>query len=64
MPFSLSFSEDFFCDGEPDTIRASSRPTSAYQAILSLMAAFGSRLVLSLRAKVLTGCDDPWPLIL
>jgi len=36
MPYSLSFSDDFFCDGDPDEVRPAPRPTSVYQAILSM----------------------------
>ena len=36
MPYPLSFADDFFCDGEPGQTRPSKRPTSVYQAILSL----------------------------
>lgn len=37
MPFSLSFSDDFFFSPEPpENVEPSSRPTSVYQALLSL----------------------------
>ena len=36
MPYALSFSEDFFCDGDPEEVRPSHWPTSVYQAILSI----------------------------
>ena len=36
MPYALSFSEDFFCDGDPEEVRPSHWPTSVYQAILSM----------------------------
>ena len=36
MPYSLSFSEDFFIDGDSEEVQPSNRPTSVYQAILSM----------------------------
>lgn len=36
MPYSLSFSPDFILDNDPDELTASDRPTSVYQAILSM----------------------------
>lgn len=36
MPYALSFTEEFFCEGDPDAVEASDRPTSVYQAIRSL----------------------------
>ncbi|MCH7686339.1 MAG: hypothetical protein IH899_06620, partial [Planctomycetes bacterium] len=36
MPYALSFSEDFFLDGDPEEVRPSNWPTSVYQAILSM----------------------------
>ena len=36
MPYALSFSEDFFCNGNPEEVRPSDWPTSVYQAILSM----------------------------
>ena len=39
MPYALSFSEDFFCDGDPETVLPSNRPTSVYQAVLSMSTA-------------------------
>ena len=36
MPYSLSFSEDFFIDGDPEEVRPSDWPTSVYKAILSM----------------------------
>jgi hypothetical protein len=39
MPYALSFTEDFFCDGNPETVLPSSRPTSVYQAVLSMSTA-------------------------
>jgi len=36
MSYSLSFSEAFYCDGDFENITPSERPTSVYQAILSI----------------------------
>ena len=36
FPLSSSFSEKFLHDADPDTIRPAGRPTSVYQAIVSL----------------------------
>jgi hypothetical protein len=36
MAYSLSFSPEFFCDGDSDGTEPSDRPTSVYQAILSM----------------------------
>jgi len=36
MAYALCFSEDFYYDDELDRIRPSIRPTSVYQAIISL----------------------------
>ena len=36
MAYSLSFSPEFFCEGDPDAIPTSDRPTSVYQAIVSM----------------------------
>jgi len=36
MAYSLSFSEAFYADDELDSITPSERPTSVYQAILSI----------------------------
>ena len=36
MPYALSFSEEFFCDSDPEEVRPSNWPTSVYQAILSM----------------------------
>ena len=36
MPYALSFSPDFFCDGDPDAMHPNGRPTTVYQAILSM----------------------------
>lgn len=36
MSYSLSFSEDFFVGDDPERIEPSVRPTTVYQAILSL----------------------------
>ncbi|MEX1096291.1 MAG: hypothetical protein WED34_09595 [Planctomycetales bacterium] len=36
MPFSLSFSEEFFVDGDIDAVAPSDRPSSVMQAILSM----------------------------
>jgi hypothetical protein len=44
MAYSLSFSEKFFLEGDPDAIQPASRPTSVYQAILSLKADQWERL--------------------
>ncbi len=38
MTYSLSFSSEFFCNGDPDAMHPSRRPTSVYQAILSMRA--------------------------
>jgi hypothetical protein len=38
MAYSLSFSPEFFCVGDRDSIRPSGRPTSVYQAIVSMRA--------------------------
>ena len=36
VSYALSFSEQFFCDDEPEKIAASDLPTSVYQAIVSI----------------------------
>ena len=36
MPYALSFSEDFFIDGDPESTQPGDFPTSVYQAILSM----------------------------
>jgi len=36
MLYALSFAEEFFCDGDPDTVQPARRPSSVYQAIVSL----------------------------
>jgi len=36
MPCSLSFADEFFVDGDIDAIEPSDRPTSVYQALLSM----------------------------
>jgi hypothetical protein len=37
MSYSLSFSEEFFVRDDPERIEPSARPTTVYQAILSLL---------------------------
>lgn len=44
MPYALSFSEDFFCDGDPEIVLPSSRPTSVYQALLSMSTALRKQI--------------------
>ncbi len=36
MSYSLSFSDSFYCEGDPDCLMPSDRPTCVYQAILSI----------------------------
>ena len=37
MAYSLSFSDDFYCDGDPNEMEASDKPTCLYQAILQFV---------------------------
>lgn len=44
MAYGLSFSDDFFLDTDPDAVRSAERPTSVFQAILSLQSDQWDRL--------------------
>ena len=62
MPYALSFSENFFCDCNPEEVRPSDWPTSVYQAILSITQAKWNEIACEV-FHVTPNCLDP-PLVL
>ena len=62
MAYSLSFAPGFFCEGAPGAIPTSDRPTSVYQAILSIQADEWLRI-----ARDVFNADpdrlDPWQVL-
>lgn len=62
MTYGLSFTPEFFCDGDPDAIEPHDRPTSVYQAILSMGKDMWEQM-----ARDVFGVDpdrlDPWTVI-
>ena len=44
MAYALSFTEDFFCDGNPESVLPSSRSTSVFQAVFSMSTALRKQI--------------------
>lgn len=62
MTYSLSFSPEFFCDGDPDAIQPGPRPTSVYQAIVSMRSDTWAQMARNVFG-VEPGRLDPWTVL-